>query len=238
MMFMDKIFEEWIEELKRHGLRRIDIDRTAAYAKDLISGLSMARSYPQGITIFGSARIKEKDAYYKKARQLGAMLAENGHTVITGGGPGIMEAANRGAFETGGASVGLNIVLPHEQNINPYVTKTLEFRYFFARKVMLCMSAKMFVYFPGGFGTLDELTEVLTLVQTGKMPKVPIVLFGRKYWKSFDRVFMKKLYGNKLIGKKDMDLYMITDDVKKILKIANELNVPDDVNIYDGHNRF
>ena len=103
---------------------------------------------------------------------------------------------------------------------------------------MLCMSAKMFVYFPGGFGTLDELTEVLTLVQTGKMPKVPIILFGRKYWKSLDRVFLRKLYGNKLINKKDMDLYMITDDVKKIVKIANELKVPDDVNIYDGHNRF
>ena len=235
---MDKIFEQWIDELKKHGLRRIDIDRTAAYARDLIAGLSMSRSYPQGVTIFGSARPGERHKNYRKARKLGAMLAESGHTVITGGGPGIMEAANRGAFEVGGASVGLNIILPTEQQANPFLTKSLEFRYFFARKVMLCMSGKMFVFFPGGFGTLDELMEVLTLVQTGKMPKVPIILCGRSYWKGLEKLFLKKLYGERMIHKKDMDLYMVTDDLKKIVKIANELNVPDEVNIYDGYNKF
>lgn len=235
---MDKIFEQWIDELKRHGLRRIDIDRSAAYARDLIAGLSTMRSYPQGVTVFGSARTKERNHFYKKARLLGAKLAENGHTVITGGGPGIMEAANRGAFEVAGKSVGLNVILPHEQNVNPYLTHTFEFRYFFARKVMLCMSAKMFVFFPGGFGTLDELSEVLTLVQTGKMPRVPIILFGKSYWRGMDKFFLKKMYKNKLISKKDMDLYMITDDVRKIVKIANELNIPEDVNIYDGYNKF
>lgn len=237
-MLMDKIFEQWIDELKKYGLRRIDIDRTAAYARDLVAGLSVMRSYPQGITVFGSARTQERDMFYQRARELAGMLAESGHVVITGGGPGIMEAANRGAFEVGGVSVGLNIILPHEQVVNPYLTKSLEFRYFFARKVMLCMSGKMFVFFPGGFGTLDELSEVLTLVQTGKMPRVPIVLFGKKYWKSVDRLFLRKFYGEKMISKKDMNLYMITDDMKKVAKIANELNVPEDINIYDGHNRF
>lgn len=235
---MDKVFEQWADELKKHGLKRIDIDRTAAYAHNLITGLSVTRSYPQGVTVSGSARLSEKSRYYKKARELGKLLAENGHTVITGGGPGIMEAANRGAFESGGASVGLNILLPHEQKPNPFLTKNMDFRYFFARKVMLTISGKMFVFFPGGFGTLDELTEILTLVQTHKMPPVPIFLYGKSFWKSFERVFLKKLYTQGLIYKKDTHIYTITDDLKKIIRTANNLKTPPNLNIYDGYNKF
>ena len=133
---MDKITLNWLNELKDNKIAGPDIDRSMAYAKDLLKGLSTISQFSQGVTIFGSARTNEKDKYYKKAMELGRLLAENGHPVITGGGPGIMEAANRGAFEYGGRSVGLNIILPHEQKINPYLTDTMEFHYFFARKVM------------------------------------------------------------------------------------------------------
>ncbi len=159
---MDKITLNWLNELKDNNIAGPDIDRSMAYAKDLLKGLSTISQFSQGVTIFGSARTKEKDVYYQKAMKLGRLLAENGHPVITGGGPGIMEAANRGAFEYGGRSVGLNIILPHEQKINPYLTDTMEFHYFFARKVMLVMSSKAYAFFPGGFGTLDELSEVLS----------------------------------------------------------------------------
>ena len=141
-----------------------DIERAKAYARDLEEGLKIVRTYPQGVTIFGSARLPQDNKYCKKARELGQLLAQNGHAVITGGGPGIMEAANHGAFEYGGRSIGLNITLSHEQEPNPYLTDTLQFKYFFARKVMLAMSAKVYVLFPGGLGTLDELSEIIILI--------------------------------------------------------------------------
>lgn len=230
---MDKILDHWTEELKQHGLRKVDIERSAAYAKDLISGLALVRSYPQGVTVFGSARVSEKQKYYQKARELGQKLATNGHTVITGGGGGIMEAANRGAFEAGGTSIGLNISLPHEQKPNPYLTNGNTFHYFFPRKVMLTMSGKVFVFFPGGFGTMDELTELITLIQTHKMPSVPIFLVGKSFWSGLDRFYLRKLYAQKMIYKKDLALYTITNDLEKIVKTANNLKTPADINIYD-----
>ena len=154
-------------------LESADYERAQAYAKDLLSGLKIVRTYPQGVTVFGSARIKETNKYYKQARELGRLLAENGHAVITGGGPGIMEAANRGSYEYGGRSIGLNITLSHEQHPNPYLTDMLQFEYFFARKVMLAMSAKVYVFFPGGFGTMDEFSEVLILMQEKRCQQCP-----------------------------------------------------------------
>ena len=222
----EQLLKGWIKDVKDGKISQADLNRSIAYAKDLGQGLRIVHTYPQGVAIFGSARVPETEYFYKKARELGGILAQNGHTVITGGGPGIMEAANRGAFEYGGRSIGLNIVLPHEQHINPHLTDTLEFRYFFARKVMLAMSAKVYVYFPGGFGTLDELSEILVLVQEGKMPKMPIFFFGKSYWKPLDKFFQTRLLKSKMIKPGDIHVYKITDNVKDILNAANRIGHP------------
>ena len=200
-----------------------DLERANAYAKDLGHGLQIVRSFPQGVTVFGSARLPQDNKYCKKAYKLGGLLAKNGHAVITGGGPGIMEAANHGAYEIGGRSIGLNITLAHEQHPNPFLTDCLTFEYFFARKVSLAMSAKVFVFFPGGFGTMDEISEILCLMQEAKMPKMPVFLIGKDYWKSFDKI-IGKMITLKLINAKDAKIFTITDDVKlatpKSLKIS------------------
>ena len=168
-----------------------DLERANAYAKDLTRGLQIVRSFPQGVTIFGSARLPQDDKYCQMAYKLGRMLAENGHAVITGGGPGIMEAASHGSYEIGGRTIGLNITLMHEQKPNPYLTDCLTFEYFFARKVSLAMSAKVFVFFPGGFGTMDEIAEILCLMQENKMPRMPVFLIGKAYWKNFEKIIAK-----------------------------------------------
>ncbi|MBR3204152.1 TIGR00730 family Rossman fold protein [Candidatus Saccharibacteria bacterium] len=216
-------------------LEEADYERAQAYAKDLLSGLNIVRTFPQGVTVFGSARIKENSIYYQKARELGKQLAENGHAVITGGGPGIMEAANRGSFEYGGRSIGLNITLSHEQRPNPYLTDVLQFEYFFARKVMLAMSAKVYVFFPGGFGTMDEFSEILILMQEGKMPKMPLFLFGKSFWKPLDHFYATKLTRLKTINPEDRKIYKLTDSVEEIVKSANKIGHPKvKTNYYDG----
>src|SRR5690606_1102364 len=134
------------------------------------------------ITVFVSARFDEHHPHYKKAQEVSAALAQEGYEIVTGGGGGIMEAANRGAFEVGCQSIGLNIELPFEQGLNPYTTDSMSFRYFFARKVILAFGARAYIYFPGGFGTLDELFEIITLIQTKKMEVAPIILVGNKFW--------------------------------------------------------
>ncbi|MBQ6394297.1 TIGR00730 family Rossman fold protein [Candidatus Saccharibacteria bacterium] len=209
-MLMDKLLD-------------VDAERAEAYKKDLEQGLKKLRTFSQGVTIFGSARVSEKDKFYKKARELGALLAQNGHTVITGGGPGIMEAANRGAFEYGGRSVGLNIVLPYEQQPNPYLTDELNFHYFFARKVMLTMASKVYVGFPGGFGTLDEMSELICLMQTKKMPMQPVILIGKSFWKPMDRFINGQLLGGGYIDQADTEFYTVTDDIEVVIKAANKL---------------
>ena len=168
------------------------------------------------------------------AYKLGGLLAKNGHTVVTGGGPGIMEAASRGAYEIGGRTIGLNITLKHEQFPNPYLTDCLTFEYFFARKVSLAMAAKVFVFFPGGFGTMDELWEILCLMQEGKMPKMPVFLVGKGYWRSFDKAIHKMLE-LKVIATSDTKIFEITDDLEKIVKTANKIGHPKiSENFYDG----
>ena len=216
-------------------LETADAERAKAYSKDLIMGLKKVRTYPQGVTIFGSARISETNKYYKEARHLGQLLATNAHTVITGGGPGIMEAANRGAFEYGGRSIGLNITLSHEQHPNPYLTDVLQFQYFFARKVMLAMSAKVYVFFPGGFGTMDEFSEILILMQEKKMPIMPMFLFGKNFWKPLDRFYATKMTALKTINPVDRKIYKLTDDVNEIVRAANKIGHPKiKTNYYDG----
>ena len=211
-----------------------DLERANAYAKDLGMGLQIVRSFPQGVTIFGSARLPQDDKYCIMAYRLGGLLAKNGHTVVTGGGPGIMEAASHGAYEIGGRTIGLNITLQHEQFPNPYLTDCITFEYFFARKVSLAMAAKVFVFFPGGFGTMDELSEILCLMQEKKMPKMPVFLIGKAYWRSFDRI-IKKMLEMKIIAKEDVGIFKITDDITEVVKAANKIGHPKiSENFYDG----
>lgn len=170
------------------------------------------------ITIFGSARMKQNSEYYKAAVELGQKLAKQGFTVITGGGPGIMEAANKGAAEAGGKSVGLNIELPFEQKPNPYANIPIQFHYFFARKVCFVKYSMGFIFMPGGFGTLDEFFEVSTLVQTGRIPRYPLILFGKKFWKGLLKWMDNSMTTHGYISPHDLELYTITDKVDEAIE--------------------
>ncbi|TDR32806.1 TIGR00730 family Rossman fold protein [Hydromonas duriensis] len=169
------------------------------------------------VSIFGSARTKPEDPVYQKTEQLANMLSNAGFSVISGGGPGIMEAANKGAFAGKSASVGLNILLPHEQSGNPYQNVSMNFRHFFSRKVAFVKYATAYVVMPGGFGTMDELFESLTLIQTGKSRKMPVFLYGTTFWTGLWDWVKEQLLGNKLISPEDLDLVQITDDPEFIV---------------------
>jgi len=167
---------------EKAAFRETDTWRVLRIMGEFVEGFEELAGLGPAVTIFGSARVARDDAAYARAVEVGRLLGEAGFSIITGGGPGIMEAGNRGAREAGATSVGLNIELPFEQHVNPYVDVDVDFRYFFVRKTMLVKYAQAFVIFPGGFGTMDELFEALTLIQTGKIRDFPIVLFGRDYW--------------------------------------------------------
>jgi uncharacterized protein (TIGR00730 family) len=190
----------------------------------------MAKVGPS-VTIFGSARLPPSNPYYKAARTLAKGLAKNDLAVITGGGPGIMEAANRGAAEGSGKSVGLNIELPFEQKGNPYANVPMHFHYFFSRKVCFVKYSVGFVFMPGGFGTLDEFFEVITLVQTQRIPKFPLILFGRDYWSGLLHWMKGTLEKGRLIGPADLQLVTLTDDPKEavdlILDYMRKIGPPD-----------
>ena len=173
------------------------------------------------ISIFGSARLPPHDEYYKKAYQLSKRLVEDGYSIITGGGPGIMEAANKGATDAGGKSVGLNIELPFEQNPNPFQNLNLNFRYFFARKVMFVKYSMGYVCMPGGFGTLDEFFEALTLMQTEKIYPMPLILFGVDYWSDMYDWINKKMLQHETISEEDMHLVCLTDDLDEVHSVIN-----------------
>src|SRR5436309_5439875 len=170
--------------LQRADTSLVDTDtwRTLRIMSEFVEGFDALAGASPAVSVFGSARIHEDDPSYAAAREVGAALARAGFAVITGGGPGVMEAANRGCKEAGGLSVGCNIELPHEQRLNDYVDLGVDFRYFFVRKVMFVKYAEGFIVFPGGYGTLDELFEALTLIQTGKVQHFPIALYGTPYW--------------------------------------------------------
>ncbi len=177
------------------------------------------KKYPMRVNIFGSARVRPSDPHYKHARSLARALALQGYTIVSGGSGGIMEAANRGAFEAGGTSVGFNIILPHEQAPNPYTTDSMSFHYFFTRKVMMTFYMHAYVYYPGGFGTLDELFEIITLIQTKKIPAVPIILVGNEYWKKMDQFVHHEMLNSGYISSGDEKLYTITDDIDTICSL-------------------
>lgn len=197
---------------------------------EFVQGFELLRSHGLAVTFWGSARTQPDDEYYKDAEALAAKLAKKKFSVISGGGPGIMEASNVGAFKVGGRSVGLNIMLPFEQKLNPYTTESLNFDFFFSRKVMLTFASEVYVYFPGGFGTLDELFEILTLIQTQKIEKIPIVLYGKEFWEPLLRFFEKDLLKKyKTISPEDLDLFHVVDSVdeayKYIIKNTRTTNV-------------
>jgi uncharacterized protein (TIGR00730 family) len=171
----------------------------------------------KAVTIFGSARTSPSSPYYKKAMQTGLLLAKQKFAVITGGGPGIMEAANRGAKKGGGLSVGLNIELPNEQKPNKYQTHPIQFHYFFCRKVCFVKYASAFVLFPGGFGTLDEFFEAITLIQTNRIDSFPVILVGKKFWKGLDQWIRSALIKERMISKDDPELYKIVDEPEEVL---------------------
>jgi hypothetical protein len=192
---------------------------------EFVDGFEKLNKLGPCVSIFGSARLQPDNKYYVAATELASRITEEGFGVITGGGPGIMEAANKGAYLQGGLSVGLNIDLPFEQNHNPYIDpdKNLDHRYFFIRKVMFVKYAQAFVAMPGGFGTMDELFEVLTLIQTKKITPVPVILFGKEFWQGM-KEWIKNvmLEGHQTISEKDLDLIPITDDIEEVIKIISD----------------
>ena len=189
---------------------------------EFVEGFDSLAELGPAVTIFGSARVKRSDPSYKAAEELGAMFAKRGITVITGGGPGIMEAANKGAAEAGGVSVGLGIELPHEQAVNEYCTLALNFRYFFVRKTMFVKYAQGFVIFPGGYGTFDELFESLTLVQTGKIDHFPVILWGSEYWKPLVDWLDDPVASMAMIAKSDLKLFRMTDSNDEVVTWIEE----------------
>jgi uncharacterized protein (TIGR00730 family) len=183
---------------------------------------AVARIDRPAVTVFGSARIRDDDPVYAEAREVGRLLAEAGFAVVTGGGPGVMEAANRGARDAGGLSVGFNIELPHEQSANGYLDISLTFKHFYARKTMFVKAAEGFVIFPGGFGTLDELFESLTLIQTGKVLHFPVVLVDSEYWQPLLDWIQGRLLVEGLISPDDLELLEVTDDPGRAVALILE----------------
>lgn len=191
---------------------------------ELIDGFAMLRKYRLAATFFGSARDHMEPKIYAGATELAKKLAESGFVVITGGAGGIMEAASKGAFEAKGQSLGLNIKLPMEQNTNPYLTDSANFNYFFTRKIMLSFASEVYIYFPGGFGTMDELFEILTLVQTNKIKRIPIILYDREYWQPLLTFFEEHLLKRyKTINKEDLELYRVVDSPEEAYDAVLEL---------------
>jgi uncharacterized protein (TIGR00730 family) len=205
-----------IEELSHHA----DPWRVLRILSEFVEGFDALNEVGPAITVFGSARTLRTDPYYKAGEELGAALARRGFAVITGGGPGMMEAVNKGAHDAGGLSVGANIELPHEQSLNKYVDLGVEFRYFFVRKNMFVKYARGFVIFPGGYGTLDELFESLTLAQTGKIEHFPIVLFGSSYWQGLLDWLKEQVLSMNAIAPEDLNLMTLTDDPDEAAEMA------------------
>jgi len=188
---------------------------------EFVQGFEDLAQITNGVAVFGSARTRSDDPFYAAASETAALLARAGFAVITGGGPGIMEAANRGAFEAGGMSVGCNIELPHEQYANPYLTLSLKFKYFFVRKMMFVKYSNAFIIFPGGFGTLDELFEALTLIQTRKIRNFPVVLYGSQYWQGMLDWIKGPVLSAANIGEHDLELLHLTDSPAEVVEVIS-----------------
>jgi uncharacterized protein (TIGR00730 family) len=217
----------------KEGIQKMRMEealkRISSIGQEFSDGFDVMRHHPRSVTFFGSSRFQESHPYYQKAREIASRISLQGYTVVTGGGGGIMEAANRGAHEAGGESLGFNIKLPFEQKLNPYVSENLSFQYFFSRKVLLAFSAEAFLFFPGGFGTLDEFFEILTLVQTKKIPRVPLILVGDEFWGKLHSYIHEELMNKyETINPEDTNLYDITEDPLEIVRIVNGAPIRDE----------
>ena len=199
--------------------QRFEVESALRIFYEFLRGFRRLRRLGPCVTVFGSARFEEDHRYYRLAREMGRRIAQAGYTVMTGGGPGIMEAANRGARDVGGHSVGCNIQLQQEQEPNPYLDRFVEFDHFFVRKVMLVRYSNAFVVMPGGFGTLDEVFETATLIQTGKVANFPIVALGSDYWGHLAEFAQRAMVHNETISPEDMDLISITDSLDDAMEI-------------------
>jgi len=207
---------------KRYGFTTEDPWRIFRIMAEFVEGFEELSEIGPAVTVFGSARTKGSDKYYKLAQDTTSLLAQNGYSIITGAGPGIMEAANRGAKKGGAPSIGLNIQVPVMQKPNRFITKLVEFRYFFCRKVMFVKYAKAFVIFPGGYGTMDEFFEAITLIQTERVERFPVVLVGSEYWKGLMEWMKFAMLKHDRISESDLDLFYITDEPGEVLKVIKD----------------
>ncbi len=212
--------EQLLESPRGDEFTHTDTWRVFRIMGEFVQGFDELASLTRGVSIFGSARTPPSDPYYKAAQETAALLVREGFAVITGGGPGIMEGANRGAFEAGGVSVGCNIELPFEQGANPYLTRSLTFHYFFVRKMMFVKYSLGFIIFPGGFGTFDELFEALTLIQTHKIRNFPVVLFGSQYWEGLLNWIRECAMKEGKISEQDLKLLHVTDSPEEVVRIV------------------
>ncbi|MFZ2512181.1 MAG: TIGR00730 family Rossman fold protein [Gordonia sp. (in: high G+C Gram-positive bacteria)] len=224
----DETLLQWVDPSDRQlATERTAQDswRVLRIQSEFVAGFDAMREVGEAVTVFGSARIAPGSAAYETGVELGRKLAQAGYSVITGGGPGAMEATNKGAFEAGGQSVGLNIELPFEQHMNPYLTVGMNFRYFFVRKTMFVKYAQAFVCLPGGVGTLDELFEAVTLVQTGKVTKFPIVLIGRTFWGPLTDWLRESLLAGGMVSPEDVGLVTVVDTVDQAVAAVRAVGV-------------
>src|SRR5687768_3463402 len=212
--------EQLLESPRTDEFTHTDTWRVFRIMGEFVEGFDELASLTRGVSIFGSARSSPEDPYYQAAEHTAALLVREGFAVITGGGPGMMEAANKGAFEAGGLSIGCNIELPFEQGANPYLTRSLTFRYFFVRKMMFVKYSLGFIIFPGGFGTLDELFEALTLIQTRKIRNFPVVLFGSAYWNGLINWIKDFAMKEGKVSEKDLRLFHLTDSPSEVVQIV------------------
>jgi uncharacterized protein (TIGR00730 family) len=229
MLFFRKKKEEQRprKDTSRHPLTLSELDteikeRILNIQTEFINGFSLIKRHPKTVTFFGSARTLPDEKDYQDAQLLANKIADLGYAIVTGGGPGIMEAGSRGAYVGKGDSIGFTIQLPTEQVVNPYLNESINFNYFFARKVALTYSAEAYVYFPGGFGTLDELFEILTLIQTNKIERVPIILFNTSFWNPFKKFIETQLLASGKIDLQDTQLFIITDSIEEALQIVEK----------------
>jgi uncharacterized protein (TIGR00730 family) len=221
----DSVSTEDLVLLQRRDTSFLDSDpwRVQRITAEFVEGFDALASIPPAVSVFGSARLTEADPMYAAARQVGAELAQAGFAVITGGGPGAMEATNRGCREAGGLSIGCNIELPFEQDMNAYVDLGIDFRYFFVRKMMFVKYAEGFVVFPGGFGTLDELFESLTLIQTGKVMHFPVILYGERYWRGLIDWLHDPVLAEGKVGAENLELFHVCDDPADVVPHLREV---------------
>ena len=206
----------------KEDFRGEDTWRVFRIMAEFVEGFETLSRLGPAVAVFGSARTKKDNEFYQKAERLGSLLVKENYAVVTGAGPGIMEAANKGATEAKGKSVGLNIELPHEQKPNPYAKTLISFHYFFCRKVMFVKYAQAFFIFPGGFGTLDEFFESTGLIQTQRINRFPVILIGKKYWQELLKWFQSSLVSNDYISPEDMDIFHIVEEPEEAMKVLKK----------------